>query len=189
MKRFLVIVLVLLVVLLCFASCDIEYGMMDAIKFVKQNYNVEEVFSICHIDENDVKYKERSANTESFKNPYYVIGICDGQEKYVIVERYNHHPSVEVDWIFEVSFQSIIDKLNAVRQNAITEHEGDYWQPYYTYITSDKELMKTHFVNDIYSYDLDENASYMLIINNYAFIQTKGQIVCFSLADQSVITL
>ncbi len=52
--------------------------------------------------------------------------------------------------------------------------------PYYTYITADIETISTFYIENIDNYTLDENAPFMLQINDYAFIQQDGQMIAFS---------
>ena len=182
MKRKFFIIPLLIALLFCLASCDYDFSINKAIELVQRQYGIEKVFSVCNIDEKKVSIKENNKESlKKFKQPYFLIGIYEGKEKFYIVDKYNDHPSLEVEWIFDTPFFTIIDRLNAVKSNAITEYKdkNDFWMPYYTYITADIETISTFYIENIDNYTLDENAPFMLQINDYAFIQQDGQMIAF----------
>ncbi len=180
MKRKFLVIPLFLALLLYLTSCDYGFGFVDAIELVKQKYNAEEVYSVCHINAKKVYDKQSGKLLEKFYDPYFIVCTCQGQEKYYVVEDYNDHRSLEVEWIFDTPFLTIIEKLNSVIKNGIVKNE-DWVYPYYTYVTADIDTIRTFYIENIDNYTLDENAPFMLQINDYVFIQQDGQMICFSL--------
>ncbi|HIY78229.1 MAG TPA: hypothetical protein H9728_04215 [Candidatus Borkfalkia excrementavium] len=102
----------------------------------------------------------------------YVLGLKDGEEMMIVVPALKKQKAYEVDWVFDASFQEIIEKLNSSELGEICPKENYRLIEFVDYLDTIKMLFPA--IGDT---ALDVN--FMITYLRYGIVQIDGEIVIY----------
>lgn len=89
----------------------------DAKRIAIEQFGMEEVWVVAAGATNSSFNKLLIQETYQF--PYYVLGIKNKEELFIVVPHLKRYPAYEIEWVFDTSFQDIVKKLNEFANETI----------------------------------------------------------------------
>lgn len=106
---------------------------------------------------------------------YYVVGLKDGKEVAGLIPYYEEEVHWQTNWIFDTSFTEVLNIITS-------QYDSSYEIP------ERKMLQIINYVGDMKDYvgnidDIQLDVSFMLILGDYAIVQSGGEILVFNIEN------